>query len=168
MEVIICAATSIDVQRATRRYVAENRILHNHRCEHLSLYSLLFETLRTHHLLRRAAGKTSTTFRRIVWCVTSCSPTFRKNIDVYQIIKNHVQKIPLEEYLVSAEDLARFVKISSRSANRNTDWAIVALSGIEEDHKNDSQDSQSHGQNLKSRPSQHEKRRVNHQTATFP
>jgi hypothetical protein len=33
--------TSVDFQRRTRRYIPENRILHNHRCENLKSYNII-------------------------------------------------------------------------------------------------------------------------------
>jgi hypothetical protein len=38
MEAICSSETSVDFQRATRPYIPEDRILHNHRCENLKCY----------------------------------------------------------------------------------------------------------------------------------
>jgi hypothetical protein len=34
-EVICASVTAVDIYRTTRRYIAEDRTLHNHRCEDL-------------------------------------------------------------------------------------------------------------------------------------
>jgi uncharacterized membrane protein len=41
MEAICSSEKSIDFQRTTRRYIPEDRTLHNHRCENLKSYVLL-------------------------------------------------------------------------------------------------------------------------------
>jgi hypothetical protein len=38
METICSSETSVDPQRATRRYIQEGRTLHNHRCQNLKSY----------------------------------------------------------------------------------------------------------------------------------
>jgi hypothetical protein len=38
MKPICSSETSVDFQRTTQRYVTEDRILHNHRCENLISY----------------------------------------------------------------------------------------------------------------------------------
>jgi hypothetical protein len=40
MEATCSSQTSVDFQRTTRRYIPEDRTLHNHRCENLKYYSL--------------------------------------------------------------------------------------------------------------------------------
>jgi hypothetical protein len=39
MEAICSSETSFDFQRTTRRYISEDSILHNHRCENLKSYT---------------------------------------------------------------------------------------------------------------------------------
>jgi hypothetical protein len=41
MEITYSPETSVDFQRATRRYIAEDRTLHNHRSDNLKSYSQL-------------------------------------------------------------------------------------------------------------------------------
>jgi hypothetical protein len=38
MEAIWSTETSVNFQRTTRRYIPEDNILHNHRCENLKFY----------------------------------------------------------------------------------------------------------------------------------
>jgi hypothetical protein len=38
MEAACSTETSLNFQQTTRRYIPEDRILHNHRCEHLKSY----------------------------------------------------------------------------------------------------------------------------------
>jgi hypothetical protein len=40
MEAICFFESSVDIQRTTQRYIAEDRTLHNHRCENLKYYKL--------------------------------------------------------------------------------------------------------------------------------
>jgi hypothetical protein len=40
MEAICSSETSVDIQRTTRRYIPEDGILHNHRCEKLKSYKI--------------------------------------------------------------------------------------------------------------------------------
>jgi hypothetical protein len=42
MEARCSSETSVDFQRTTRRYVAQDIILHNHRCENLKSYIKLY------------------------------------------------------------------------------------------------------------------------------
>jgi hypothetical protein len=42
MEVTCFSEMSVDFQRTTRRYIPEDRILYNHRCENLKSYSVSF------------------------------------------------------------------------------------------------------------------------------
>jgi hypothetical protein len=42
MEAICSSETSVDTQRTTRRYIPEDGTLHNHRCENLKSYNLIF------------------------------------------------------------------------------------------------------------------------------
>jgi hypothetical protein len=42
MEAIYSSATSVQIQRTTRRYIPEDRTLHNHRCENLRSYTALY------------------------------------------------------------------------------------------------------------------------------
>jgi hypothetical protein len=41
MEAICSSETSVDFQRTKRRYIPEDRILHNHRCEKFKSYKVL-------------------------------------------------------------------------------------------------------------------------------
>jgi hypothetical protein len=42
MKAIYYAETSVDFERTTRRYIAQDRTLHNHRCENLKFYVKIF------------------------------------------------------------------------------------------------------------------------------
>jgi hypothetical protein len=44
MEAICSSETSVDTQQATRRYIPEDGTLHNHRCENLKIFRLIFPT----------------------------------------------------------------------------------------------------------------------------
>jgi hypothetical protein len=48
MEATCSSETSVDFQRTTRRYIPEDKTLHNHRCENLKLYNFIadFEFVR--------------------------------------------------------------------------------------------------------------------------
>jgi hypothetical protein len=48
--------TSVDFQRTTRRYIPEDRTLHNHRCENIRSYTVIavFTSVRTLNLTRKA------------------------------------------------------------------------------------------------------------------
>jgi hypothetical protein len=41
MEETRCSETSVDFQRTARRYISEDIILHNHRCENLKFYTII-------------------------------------------------------------------------------------------------------------------------------
>jgi hypothetical protein len=41
MEATCSSETSTDFQRTTRRYIPDNNILHNHRCENLKSYIVI-------------------------------------------------------------------------------------------------------------------------------
>jgi hypothetical protein len=45
METICCSETSVDFQRTTRRYIPEDRTVHNHPCENLKSYICFFPAL---------------------------------------------------------------------------------------------------------------------------
>jgi hypothetical protein len=42
MEAVCSSETSVDFQRTTRRYIPQDRTLHNHRCENLKSYTVIF------------------------------------------------------------------------------------------------------------------------------
>jgi hypothetical protein len=43
MEATFSSETSVDIQRTTRRYIPEDRILHNHRCKNFKSYIFLLD-----------------------------------------------------------------------------------------------------------------------------
>jgi hypothetical protein len=69
MEATYTSETSVDLQRTTRRYISEDRILHNHRCKYLKSYppSYLISILiaSSHLRLGRPSSLISPGFRNI-------------------------------------------------------------------------------------------------------
>jgi hypothetical protein len=52
MEATCYSETSVDFQRATWRYISEDRIIHNHLCENLSSYKATNTFLKLHLYFR--------------------------------------------------------------------------------------------------------------------
>jgi hypothetical protein len=67
MEVTFSSETSVDFQWTTRRYIPEDRSVHNHRCENGRWYMLLFS-----HLLALRSGCSSGGFHTLYfWSLLS-------------------------------------------------------------------------------------------------
>jgi hypothetical protein len=46
MEATCSSEESVDIQRTTRRYIPEDKTLHNHRCEDLKSYNIVLVSVR--------------------------------------------------------------------------------------------------------------------------